>query len=543
MTSPAKRFWPLYVASLIAICLLGACTAAGTSSAGAHARARYLESLVDEPATTDFQCTTIDYTIGLNVFDRLVETQKALDGGVEITPSLAESWEMSSDGLVYTFHLRPDVSFSNGSPLTSSDVLYTFTRLLTHPNSQNGDLVSEIVGSGDLAAGSASALEGFEVIDDLSFRIRLEQPFSAFLACLCMPGASILDEETTEAAGESFGMDPAQTVGTGPFVFESWDPGEGIMLAANPAHWAGRPALDGVHLRFEDDPNVLIDLYDEGELDIVNADDFGEDSDFFLHGETHKSQVRSIPHVGIDYIALNEAVKPLDDVRVRRALQLALDRQTLLDAAYGGSGVVENGIFPVGLKGHNPDLPALPYDPAEAKKLLADAGYADGFDLSFSMRPSSTRWQRSLADMVVSMWAEVGVRAEVSILSEDEFMSKRKNGELACYTASWAADFDDPDNFIYTFFGTYENSFGRSLCYANEDAMARVRAARGIVDDEKRIKEYHDLERLIIQQDAAWVPLFSRERHFLVSDRVETFVTSWNGWFETSYRYMSLKDS
>jgi ABC-type transport system substrate-binding protein len=227
---------------------------------------------------------------------------------------------------------------------------------------------------------------------------------------------------------------------------------------------------------------------------------------------------------------------------VRKALQLALNRQTILDAVYSGSGRVENGIFPHGLYGFNPDLPTIPHDPEEARRLLDEAGLADGFELNVCMRSTTPQWQRQLVDIASSMWQEIGVRTNVKILSEDDFMEQRTTGKLPCYTASWAADFDDPDNFIYTFFGTPENTKYRSLCYGDQEVMSRVRNARSIIDEAARIKEYNELECVIVQEDAAWIPLFSRDRNFLVSNRVVNFNTTWNGWFETSFSTMSIRE-
>jgi ABC-type transport system substrate-binding protein len=356
-----------------------------------------------------------------------------------------------------------------------------------------------------------------------------------------MPGASILDQESTEHQDECFGIDPEATIGTGPFVFDEWRNQDRLLLKPNENYWNGPARTCGLDLRFVYDPETLDEMIKRGELDIVNLDDLGDLGEYYLHGTSNEGKIVASPHIGIDYIALNESIKPLDDVRVRQALQLALDRQTLLDAVYNGAGKVENGIFPQGLYGFNPDLAPISYDVKRAKELLEEAGLSDGFELTVGVRSTSPLWQRQLMQVAKSMWSEIGVKTSIHILSEEEFMSQRTSGKLACYTASWAADYDDPDNFIYTFFGTPENTRYRSLCYPNTDVMKRVNDARSITNEDKRLKEYHELERLIVQQDAAWIPLFSRERHFLVSNRVQDFTTSWNGWFETSYKFMSIK--
>ena len=500
----------------------------------------YLVAVEDEPDTVDFQCTSIHYTVAQNVFNRLVEMESDANGDIAILPSLAKAWEISDDGKTYTFHLRENVSFSNGSRLTASDVQYTFVRLLTHPNSCNRDIADDILGAEALSGGRAKTLKGFQILDDLNFSITLANPFQAFLACLSMPGASILDQETTEQAGDRFGTDPAWTIGTGSFILSQWTPGEGYMLTANPDCWQGAPKCEGLDLRFITDSKEIRRMFEKGEIDVLDLDEVGNAAEYFYHGDIYQQRLFHCPRIGITYIALNETIEPLNDVRVRKAMQLSLNRAMLLAAVYGGRGSVENGIFPHGLYGFNPELPEIPYDPDEAKKLLNEAGCPDGFDLTVSVNSSSTQWELSVLRLATAMWKKVGIRAHIDVISESEFMRQRKGGLLACYTALWTADFDDPDNFIYTFFGNPENTTFRSLCYPRRDVMERIRLARSIADPQARLQEYRDLEATIVQQDAAWIPLFSRQRYYVTSKRLRGIQASWNGSVKNKYREMSI---
>ena len=420
-------------------------------------------------------------------------------------------------------------------------MLYTVTRLLTHPDACNRDIAEGIAGAEQLENGEADRLSGFEILSDLDFTITLEKPFEAFLACLSMPSASIMDEETTSAAGDRFGLDPACTIGTGSFILQSWVPGEGMLLAANPNCWDGPPRCAGLDLRFVTEAETIRSMFEKGELDILDLDDLGNSAEFFIHGDIYQGRLYQVQQIGTTYIALNESIKPLDDVRVRKALQLALNRMVLLDAVFSGRGLVENGIFSHGLYGFNPGLPEIPYAPEEAKALLAEAGYPDGFDLVISVRASSTPWVMTLVEFTASMWEKIGVRASFEVMDESEFMRLRKSGALACYAATWIADYNDPDNYMYTFFGSPENTTFRSLCYPREDIMARVRAARAIPDAEARVEEYRELEKIIVHDDAAWIPLFSRLRYYVTSERVEGFRVSWNGSVKNNYRHMTVK--
>ena len=502
---------------------------------------RYLSIVDDEPETTDPQCTTEYYTIPLNVYDRLVEV-KTDRGERSFVPSLAASWEISDDGLTYTFHLREGVKFSNGSPLTSDDVKFTFERLLTHEESVNQDLVMSIQGADALRNKRSGTLEGFEVLDDLNFRITLAYPYGPFLANLSTAGASILDKETVTEFGDQYGKKLEATVGTGAFQMESWTTGEEIILRQNPNYWGEKPGCDGLQMMFLTDTVSLGSFYEVGQLDILDLEYLGNEAEYYIHGDIYRKNLVRGPRVGITYVALNESIKPLDDVRVRKAMQLSLNRNLLMQAMVGGRGNVENGIFPYGLLGHNRDLATIPYDLEEAKSLLEQAGYGNGFDFNIYCTDDTSDSEMDQLGLIASMWEKVGIRTTIVTKDSEEYLRLRKAGKLSGYVATWSADFNDPDNFIYTFFGTEENSKGRSLCYSDKTVMERIEKARSIVDEESRIKEYQDLEKKIVQEDAAWIPLYSRLHLFVVSDRVEGFEVSWNGWSSTDYRNVSIKE-
>ena len=501
----------------------------------------FLVAIEDEPDTVDFQCTSIHYTIAQNVFDRLVEMDADENGNITVRPSLAKAWEVSEDGRSYTFHLRDDVKFSNGSQLNAHDVLYTITRVLTHPDSCNSDIAEMIAGAEKLKKGDAESLEGFQLLGEYDFMITLEQPFEAFLACLSMPGASVLDEESTRAAGSRFGIDPDCTIGTGPFILKKWEQGKGMLLTANEDCWSGAPKCAGLDLRFMTDADAIRTMFEQGKIDILDLDEVGNSAEYFIHGDIYQDRLLLVRRIGTAYIALNQSVEPLNDARVRKALQLGLNRTVLLEAVYSGRGTVENGILPHGLYGFNPDLPEIPYDPEQARALLAEAGLSDGFDLAVSVKSSSTQWEMTLVRLAASMWEKIGVRVNIRTMDESAFMRLRKSGWLACYTALWTADYDDPDNFFYTFFGNRENTTFRSLCYPREEIMERVRMARAITDPDARLREYRELERIIAQEDAAWIPLFSRTRYYVLSERVEGVSSTWNGSVKNNYRYVTVR--
>lgn len=493
--------------------------------------------------TVDPEQTTEFFAVPLNIFDRLVEVETDADGNSKLVPSLADSWTVSDDGLTYTFALHPGVKYTNGNDLTSADVLYTFERLLTYSKSKNSDFVDQIKGAEEMMAGSLDTLEGtgFETIDDLNFKVTLKEPYAAFLACLSTPQVSILDSEATEAAGDDFGLVPEKTIGTGAFKLASWIPGSDYILTRNDEYWGGASALPGIWFKSIKDADTQRMMFEKGELDILDLDNSVSQMEYFVNSPDYKDQIISGNRVGIYYYSINEKLEPFSDVRVRKAMQMAIDRQAILDALYMGKGQLENGIVPTGAIGHNPNLPKIKYDPEGAKALLAEAGYPNGFDMQIAESSAASDISKQLDQIVQSMFQQIGINCEIKQYDDATFYDVRATGELPMYGTSWSADFNDPDNFIYTFFGTEANSTNRSFNYYDTDAIARVAAARSIVNEEERLKEYNALEEKIVQEDAAWIPLFSKQHLFVVGKNVKGFKVSWNGWTDNQYHDVSLE--
>lgn len=515
--------------------------AAGESKGTAVDTTGYLVAVLNaDIQTADVQKTSKDYQTPMNIFDRLVDINVAEDGTTSVIPALAESWDISTDGLQYTFHLRQGVKFHNGNDFTAEDVAYTFHRLLTVEGGVNSEFIDQVKGANELLEGTADTLEGLEVVDDYTVKITLKEPYAAFLACISSPGVSIYDSEATEAAGDQFGLDPAVTVGTGPFIFTSWTLNDQIVMTKNDNYWKGATALPGVVVKIIPDTETQTMMFENGELDIIDLDFVTDAIDRFV--ATYPDQIVEGNRVGITYLTMNQNIEPLNNVQVRKAVQMAIDKQTILDALYGGRGQVEYGIFPHGLIGFNPDQEVIPYDPEAAKALLAEAGYADGFTMELSADSSASDTVTMALEIIKEQFAEVGINAEIKNYDQATWLDTRKAGELGSFLATWTADFNDPDNFIYTFFGNEEKTRIRSINYPDTAVMERVSAARGIVNDDERIAEYHALEEKIIHEDAAWAPMYSRKHLFAVSKRVQNFVPVWSGVGDQLFYGVSLTE-
>jgi len=489
--------------------------------------------------TADVHKTSDDYLLPLNIFDRLVEVQVKSDGTSEIVPSLAESWDISSDGLKYTFKLRKDVKFSNGDLFTAGDAVYSLTRLLGVEGAANGDFVSMIKGADKVMDGSAKELEGVKAVDDTTLEITLDHPYAGFLACLSTPPVVMLDQKATEAAGDKFGLDPAATIGSGPFKLAEWTLNDSIVLVRNDNYWKDASKLAGIVIKIVPDMQTQSMMFQNGELDILDFDYLETGLADFK--KQFQDQIVSAPRVGITYFTFNENIEPLKNLKVRQAISMAIDRQTILDSIWDGAGQLENGIFPKGAIGHTDSLAEIKYDPAAAKALLADAGYANGFDMEISADTAASDKVNQTLDVIAGELKEIGINAAVKNYDDATWLATRKAGTLGSFMATWSADYNDPDNFIYTFFGSSDNTKLRSLNYADADVIKRVSDARTITDNTKRLQEYSDLEKKIVSDDAAWLPMFSRTHSWAVSKSVSGFTPNWNGFSDMSYYNISKK--
>ena len=243
--------------------------------------------------------------------------------------------------------------------------------------------------------------------------------------------------------------------------------------------------------------------------------------------------------VGMTYLALNETNKFLKDIRVRKAICTAIDMDDIVHNLMSDDAIRQNGIIPTGIWGHNEHLEPSPYDPDGARALLKEAGYHDG-DVSFELALSSAG-SKLLYETVSSQLAKVGIKANIKAYDRSAWMEKRLAGELDAFIAPWFMDYNDPANFMGVFFGTPERSKGRSICYSNTEVMDRVFAAKSIADDEERKREYQELERKIVVEDRAWIPLYEGMRLFCIGERVESFTPFWAGYGDFYVKDVVLK--
>ena len=479
--------------------------------------------------TMDVAQTTDNYMVPMNIFDRLFEVEVKADGSTEIVGSLCESYTVSDDGMTYTFKLKDGVVFSNGSGLEASDVQYTFERLLT-AGGVNDDVPLEVLGAEELKSGAADTLAGFKVTSDVDFSITLAAPNAGFIAELTGPAMSIVDRETMGTV-KNFGIACEDTIGTGPYKITEWVVNDHYTLEYNDKYWGEEPSVKKMIVSIIPDASTQNLMYQNGELDILDLEYLDSAIVESTYKTAYADRIISASRVGLTYLAMNANHKYLSDVNVRKAVQMAVDVDTIVASVYAGDAIVENGIIPTGVWGHNDSLQRPAYSAENAKKLLADAGYAEG-EVSFTlaMDSSSSSNTQLVYQLVQQQLKDAGIMVEIKPYDESSWLDLRKSGEMDAFIANWTMDYNDPANIMYTFYGSAEKTKLRSLNYADEAIMARVAAASSITDDAARMAEYQALEKKIVEEDAAWVPLLGNMHLFALGERVESFVPYWAGY-------------
>jgi ABC-type transport system substrate-binding protein len=468
-------------------------------------------ALETEPTTLD-PAYSIDYSSGM-VSSLIHSNLVRYDPEGRIVPDLAGSWEVSDNGTIYTFHLVR-YRFSNGRRVSAADVTYSFRRLLDPATtSPRWWVLMPLAGAAAYHRGGVWDGHCVEAVDDSTVRIRLERPTAHLLSLLSMPAAGIVAAEEVSGSGEDYGRMPC---GSGPWTLSEWRDGDELLLTRNPHFGGDRPHLEGISFRIIPEAMTRIAEFEVGNLDILEVpraelERWRAAGARLLHGE----------ELRVVYIGLNNEKSPFSDVRVRRALNRAIDTEAIIARVLFGAGRRGRGIIPPGLR-RAPELEErYPYDPAMARELLAAAGYPDGFEMEI--------WQRDnpeggrVLEGVQGYLAAVGVRARIVTREWGAFKQAIDAGTADAFYLDWFADYPDPENFLMPLFHSANRGGGGNRTgYWNPVVDSLLSAAETSHDDEERWELLAATERTVYN-DAPWIFLWFPTRYELISPRLEGY--------------------
>ncbi|AQQ54585.1 ABC transporter substrate-binding protein [Planococcus lenghuensis] len=437
-----------------------------------------------------------------NVSQSILETLTTFEEGTtEVAPMLATDWEVSEDGLTYTFELREDVLFHDGTEFTAEDVVYNFERWAAG-DADSFPMYGNVFGGfeGDESHDFASV----EAIDENTVEFNLTKTQPTFLKDLALTPFSISSPEAIEEFGAEYGSNP---VGTGPFIFGEWQRNDRIVLNAFEDYWLeDHPKVSQVIFRTIPENSARLNSLLSGEVDMINGVD---PENYETIEENPDLKLLSRPPLNIGYLGLTVTREPFDNPLVRRALNHAVDKEAMIEAFFGGQAIPAKNPIPPAVAGYNDELEPYPFDPEKAKELLAEAGYPDGFEMELYAMPVARPYMPDagrVAEYLQSSFADIGVTAEIVTFEWATYLEKAKNGEADAFLLGWTGTNGDADDFIYSLWHGENIGSLNSTQYDNPELNAILEEARTITDQEQRNELYREAQE-IMHEDAPIIPL------------------------------------
>jgi len=452
--------------------------------------------------------TGTSFDANSQIYSRIVDFER---GTTNVVPGLAEKWDISADGTVYTFHLRKGVKWhsnANFKPtrdLNADDILFMFERQWKQDNPYFKVTSSNHSYFNDM--GLPKLIKSVEKVDDYTVKVTLNTPEAPFLSDLAMEYAGVQSKEYADAmlkAGTPEKIDQ-EPIGSGPFYLVQYQKDAIIRYKAFPQFWGGKAAIDDLIFSITPDASVRWAKLQKGECHVMP---YPNPADLDAMRKDPNVTVLEQPGLNIGYLAYNTTKKPFDDVRVRKALNMAMNKKAIVDAVFLSSGVPATNPIPPTMWSYNKSIKDDPYDPEAAKKLLAEAGYPNGFETDLWAMPVQRPYNpnaKRIAELMQADLAKVGVKAKIVSYEWGEYRKRAQAGEHQMAQLGWTGDNGDPDNFLNTLLGCSSAKGNGSniakFCYQPFEDL--VQKAKTVSDQAERTKLYEQAQ-VIFKEQAPW---------------------------------------
>ncbi|WP_350301466.1 glutathione ABC transporter substrate-binding protein [Peribacillus frigoritolerans] len=432
------------------------------------------------------------------------------DENSEIQPMLAEKWKQIND-TTWEFKLREDVKFHDGTPFNADAVKKTFDRLLdpmvASPRAVVFDMVKEV-----------------KPVDEFTVQFILKEPFSPLLSILANHEGGIISPKTIEKYGKKIIQEPN---GTGPFVFDSWSPGQEIILTKNDSYWGDEPKVDKVLFKVVPEDSTRISMIETGEAHIA------EPLPVAVMDQVESSPAMDVYRsegYGTEYLGFNVNNEPFNDVKVRKAIAHAIEMDSIIKGVFNNVGVKANSLMGSKVFGYNEDLEAYDYNLKEAKKLMAEAGYSEGLDATILTMDSKERV--NLAEVLQSQLKGIGINLKVQVMEYGSFVEQVNKGQSEMFIISWRNATGDADYNQYNLFHTdSQGAAGNTFFYSNQKVDRLIDAARKEKEEGKRKELYAEAQE-IEMSDTPYIPVRVIENVAAVAKEVKGFSISPSGYLE-----------
>ncbi len=442
------------------------------------------------------------------VFSGLV----SFDPQLNLTPDLAEKWDVSADGMTYTFYLRQNAKFHNERAVTAQDFVYSLERSASPALDSDTapTYLGDIVGIHEYASGGVDNISGLKALDDHTLQITIDAPKPYFLLKLTYPTAFVLDKENVESGEEWY----RQPNGTGPYKLLEWISFERMVYEANADFYLGSPSIPYIVVNLYTGDSQR--LYETGDVDIADVYSIERFTD---PTEPLHNELRTGVSLCTSYVVFDTTQPPFDDVNVRKAFSMAFNRQQYIDVVYTDRALPAIGVYPPGLPGFNISLKGLPYDPAQARELLKQSKYGINLPSIVFTNSGTGSYVSGEVAALAQMWKQnLGVTITVENLEPNFYYDQiyaGNHGQL--FDGGWCADYPDPENFADVLFhtGSNQNNGG----YSNPQLDTLLEAARIERDVTRRIEMYQQAEQMLVDDAAALFTI-----HYLSYELVKPYV-------------------
>ena len=455
----------------------------------------------------------------------------------------AEKWEVSEDGLTYTFTLRDGLKWSDGSDLTAKDFVYSWQRVcdpnLAAPYAET--VLSMVEGYDEAIAGDITKL-GVEATDDKTFVVHLSNPCPYFEQLAAFATLNPVQQATVEANGDAWATSADTYISNGPFYVAEWVPGSYILMKKNTNYWDAKSIkLDGIKFNLIEDANAAYSAYQTGEALMIKDVPTEEIPSLKDSDEFHVE-----PILGTYYLSLNLQKEPFNNKEVRQALSLAIDRDyvanTLMQGTYSPAGSIvgegwkdtDGSDFHANANDGKEYIDTENFDEnlKKAKELLADAGYPDGKGLpKITYTTNDAGYHKVVAEYLQKAWGELGIDVDVEIVEWASFTPMRRNGDYMSSRNGWVGDYSDPSNILELFTTDNGNNDGK---YSSAEFDAAIEKSRTTTDKAERSEALHEAEQ-ILMDDAACIPVAYYNDFYLMSNKVKDAWHSTNGYWYFMY--------
>lgn len=460
--------------------------------------------------------------VTVNIFETLVKYEKE---GKEIVPALATSWKSSEDGLTWTFRLRQGVKFHDGTVLDADAVVFNFKRWMDDKNPyHNGNFEYWNY----VFNGFPGLIKDVSALNKYSVEIKLNKPYAPFLSCLAMPVFAISSPEAIKKYGNDVYKHP---IGTGPFIFKGWDLNKSIILTKNKQYWGQPSKVDEVEFKVIPSDKERIEELKKGKIHI--ADDINPDDAVLIENNSNFRLILR-PCFNVAYIALNNKKRPFNNKNVRLAINYAIDKKDMIKKVYSNFAKPAKTFIPPLLIGYDEDIDKSAYDIKKAEKLLKEAGYNKGFNVTLWVMNSPRSYLPKpieTANYIKNNLEKIKINVTIKTLNWNEYLNRIKNGEHEMALIGWMGDNIDPDNFLNTFFSSDNTKRGCASnysFYSNSTVDMLLAQARQTDDLNFRKLLYKNLLK-IIDDDMPSVPLTHNMPIMISNISVKGYVPSITG--------------